>query len=51
MQIVRVPGFGLSYDRAEYYGRRHCVHVGWWLIFWSQMTEAELQDWYDRGSP
>ena len=42
IQILRVPGWGLSYARAAYYGRRHSLHIGPFLIFWGQMTEAEL---------
>jgi hypothetical protein len=43
MQIVRVPSWGFDYCEARHYGRRHSVHVGPFLIFWGQMTEAELR--------
>jgi hypothetical protein len=43
MQIMRVPGWGFDYCEARYYGRRHSVHIGPVLIFWGQMTEAELR--------
>jgi hypothetical protein len=45
MQILRVPALGFSYSRAEYYGRRHSLHIGPLLIFWGQMTEAEISAW------
>ena len=48
MQIIRVPGWGLSYSGAHYYGRRHSLHVWSWLIFWGQMTMAEIEAWEDQ---
>lgn len=45
MQVIRLPGWGLDYCEASYYGRRHSVHVGPFLILWGQMTEMELQAW------
>jgi hypothetical protein len=43
MTVVRVPGWGLSYSEARYYGWRHSLHVGPWLFFWGKMTDAELE--------
>ncbi len=43
MTVVRVPGWGFDYSEAHYYGWRHSLHIGPWLIFWGKMTEAELQ--------
>lgn len=39
MQILRVPGWGLGLHDARYYGRRWCVEVGPWLIFFGQDEE------------
>lgn len=33
MTTARVPSWGLSLHRAEYYGVRWCAHVGPYLIF------------------
>ena len=33
MQLVRVPLWGLSLHRADYYGWLLCAHVGPWLAF------------------
>lgn len=40
MQIMRV-GFGFTYLPARYWGWRHCLHVGWWLILWGQLADGE----------
>lgn len=37
MRVVKVLPFGLSYGGAAFYGWRHCLHVGWWQIFWGQI--------------
>jgi len=37
MNIVRVLPWGFSYSEAAYYGYRHCVHIGPWLIFFWEM--------------
>lgn len=45
MQIVIVPGWGFDHARAEYYGRRHSLHIGPLLILWGQMTDSEIEMW------
>jgi hypothetical protein len=39
MQIVRVRSWSFSYCEARYYGWRHSVQIGPWLIFFGQATE------------
>ncbi len=36
MQILHLSTLGLSYHPAAYYGWRHALHVGWWLVFWGK---------------
>jgi len=36
MTFVRLHSFGLSYCEARYYGYRHSLHVGKWLIMWGE---------------
>lgn len=43
MQVIRAPGWGMSWDDARYYGRRWCAHVGPWLIFIWQCSDAEME--------
>lgn len=45
MQIIRVPAWGLYYGGAEYFGRRHFVHIGLFVILWGQMTPDEIEAW------
>lgn len=45
MQIIRVPAWGFDYMGAEYFGRRHSVHIGPFLIFWGQMSPEEIEAW------
>lgn len=46
MQIVRVPGWSWpSYSGAEYFGRRHSLMIGPFLILYGQMTDAEIMRW------
>lgn len=35
---VRVPGFGLSYCEARWYGWRHCIHIGRWIVFFGPIN-------------
>jgi hypothetical protein len=43
MRVLRLPVFGwLEYTEARYYGWRHCLHVGYWLLCWGDMTGAEI---------
>lgn len=42
MQVVRVPAWGLDYGDASYWGRKHCAHIGPWLVLWGHMTLEEL---------
>lgn len=51
LSIIRVPGWGLSYGDACYYGRWHSLHIGPWLVFWGQMTDAEIEAWDDARAP
>ena len=48
MAVLRVPGWGFDHSAAEYYGWRHCLHIGPILIFWGRMTEDECQKWWKR---
>jgi len=45
--VVRVPGWGFDYCEARYYGWRHSLHVGPWLIFWGAMTEDEIREYHE----
>jgi hypothetical protein len=47
MQVMRIPGWEWwpDYETAEYYGRRHSLAIGCWLIFWGQMTDADIEAW------
>lgn len=45
MQVMQVPVWGFDYCEACYYGRRHSLHIGPFLILWGQMTDAELEAW------
>lgn len=49
MQILRVPTFGFGIGEAGYYGRRHFVIAGWWIILWGQMTDEEIWAYDDRS--
>lgn len=43
---VRVPGFGLNYSEARYYGWRHCIHIGWWMVFfWPIKIDPTGEEW------
>lgn len=42
MTIVLVLSWGFNYSEARYYGWRHSVHVGRFIMFWGYMTPAEL---------
>ena len=33
LHAVRLPSWGLSINRADYYGYRWGLHLGRWLIF------------------
>lgn len=50
MTVLRVPSWGFDHSTAEYYGWRHCLHIGPVLIFWGRMTEDECREWWDRLS-
>ena len=42
--VVRVPGWALDYQAPGWYwGWRHSVQIGPWIIFWGRMSEAELR--------
>lgn len=45
MVVVRVPGWGLDCMGAHYYGWRHSIHVGPFLIFWGRMSLEEIEAW------
>lgn len=45
MQVIRVPGWGLGYGDACYWGRRHCLEIGPFMILWGQMTDTEIEAW------
>ena len=49
MQIMRLPGWGLSYCDAGYYGWRHSLHIGPFLIFWRKLTPIEIWARGDGG--
>ena len=36
MNIIRVPSWGIGYWPAEYYGYRHGLQIGPWLIFFRE---------------
>jgi len=38
MTIIRVPSWGLTYSPAEYYGFRHGLQIGPWLVFLGRLT-------------
>lgn len=37
---ARVPGFGLSYSEASYYGWKHSIQIGWWVVFFGPICAA-----------
>lgn len=37
---VRIPSWGLSLSRADYYGWRWCLHVGPFLLFGAPVALA-----------
>lgn len=43
MTAVRVRDWGFNYSEARFYGWRHSVHIGPWLIFWGRMSAQELR--------
>lgn len=46
MIILRVPYWGFNYMQpGGYWGWRHIVTIGPWLIFWGRMTDRELDEW------
>ncbi len=51
IQVVRVPGWCLSFGGAEYYGRRWCLSIGPWLVFLWQMSDEALERWHARLTP
>ena len=36
MTIVPVPFGGFLYARADYYGYRHGLVLGWWIFMWGK---------------
>ena len=41
LQVLRVPGWGLSYVSAPYCKRRPALHIGPFLVFSGQIVETE----------
>lgn len=42
--VVRVPSWRVDYQSPGWYwGWRHSVQIGPWLIFWGRMSEAEIE--------
>ncbi len=47
--VVRVPSWGFDYERPGWYwGWRHSVQIGPWLVFWGKMSGAEICRDYDN---
>jgi hypothetical protein len=36
MIAIRIPYGGFTYAGAGYYGYRHGIVLGWWLIMWGK---------------
>ncbi len=47
MQVIKVPSWGFIYGNAEYYGRRHSMHIGPLWVLWGQMTPEELEAFHE----